>query len=288
MYHILAVDDEAAEREGLRFLIERLGLPFKVTTASGGREALALAENTAFDCLITDIKMPFMDGLALCEAMRQRCPELIMVIYSAYNDFAYAKQAIHIRVDDYILKPVVVEEFQKTLQKIYERLEGRSQVAAKREKLLAEYSSANLLQKEHLLNAVFHLEEPTGEVAPAPPAQSEEVNYTVSLAIRCIEENYAKDIGLEWVANQIFLSPGYLSGLFKRETGKSVVQYITLCRLQKAKELLTTTNMRISDISARVGISSSSYFCLLFKKFYGVTAQQMREEVYLGQRSDPT
>ncbi len=286
MYHILAVDDEAAEREGLRFLIERLELPFQVTTASSGREALALAENTAFDCLITDIKMPFMDGLALCEAMRQRSPELIMVIYSAYSDFAYAKQAIHIRVDDYILKPVVVDEFEKTLKKIYERLESRSQMAAKREKLRAEYSSANLLQKEQLLNAVFQLEEPTDE--PAPSTQAEEVNYTVSLAIRCIEENYAQDIGLEWVANKIFLSSGYLSGLFKRETGKSVVQYITLCRMQKAKELLTTTNMRIADISARVGISSSSYFCLLFKKFYCVTAQQMREEVYLGQRPDPT
>lgn len=285
MYHILAVDDEAAEREGLRFLIDRLGLPFQVTTASGGKEALTLAETTAFDCLITDIKMPFMDGLALCEAMRQRSPELIMVIYSAYSDFAYAKQAIHIKVDDYILKPVVVDEFEKTLRRIYERLESRSQAAAKREKLLAEYSSANLLQKEHLLNAVFQLDEASGEAASAP--QAEEVNYTVSLAIRCIEENYFKDIGLEWVANQIFLSPGYLSGLFKRETGKSVVQYITLCRLQKAKELLTTTNMRIADISARVGISSSSYFCLLFKKFYGVTAQQMREEVYLDQRQHP-
>lgn len=280
MYQILVVDDEAAEREGLRFLIERLKLPFQVTTASDGREALMLSQDNAFDCLITDIKMPFMDGLTLCEQLRKRQPELIMVIYSAYSDFTYAKQAIHVQVDDYILKPVVVADFETTLRRIHDKLEAKAQLAARRASLLAAYNDANLLKKEQILNSVLHMDAP--EDAPEDGGEATaDIKRTVALAIQCIEENYAKDIGLEWVASQIFLSPGYLSSLFKQETGKSVVQYITLCRLQKAKELLVSTNMRISDIGRQVGIGSSSYFCLLFRKFYGITAQQMREEVHV-------
>lgn len=276
MYKVLIADDQAAEREGLTFLLERMQLPFEVRTACNGRDALEMLQASPVDCLIADIKMPFMDGLTLCAQARKLRPELLTVIYSAYGDFTFAQQAIQIQVDEYLLKPVVVEDFAAVMQKMVAKLDARAEKEARRNQLMAEYEEANLLKKEKILSMLMALE--VGE--QGKPEEDLPIKRAVSMAVECIEQNYHKDIGLEWVASQIYLSPGYLSGLFKQETGKSVIQYITMCRMEKAKHLLCATNMRIADISRQVGISSASYFSLLFRKCYGVTAQQMREEVY--------
>ncbi len=276
MYKALIVDDEAAEREGLAYLFHRLALPFEVQLACNGKEALKVLSTYAADCLVTDIKMPFMDGLALCAEAQRLHPSLVMIIFSAYNDFALAKQAIQLHVADYVLKPVVVENFAEVMQRVVQTLDDRRQREAWRQELLNTYKEANWLQKDKIISVLLREESDAQEEF----AQDLSVTRAVALALDCIEQNYEQDIGLDWVASNIYLSPGYLSSLFKQETGKSVIQYITLCRLEKAKQLLTETNMRISEISRRVGIGSASYFCLLFRKHYGITAQQMREEVY--------
>lgn len=95
--------------------------------------------------------------------------------------------------------------------------------------------------------------------------------------VKIIEANYMKDISLEWIAEKVYLSPSYLSYLFRKEMEQSLVKYINVVRMEKAKELLKSSNMKISDISERVGFSNYSYFCLSFKNYFGISAAKLRE-----------
>ena len=111
MYSLLIVDDEREERDGVEFLIRRRAFPITLRKASNGREALRLLEEGPADILLTDIKMPLMNGLELCAAAREKYPAIVLIILSAYGDYEYTRRAIQVRVDDYILKPVAAERF---------------------------------------------------------------------------------------------------------------------------------------------------------------------------------
>lgn len=85
------------------------------------------------------------------------------------------------------------------------------------------------------------------------------------------------DISLDDLANKAFLSPSYLSHRFKKETGESIVKFITSYRLKKASVLLRSTNKKIIDVCEEVGYSNLSYFCSIFKNHYGLTPLKYRE-----------
>jgi len=101
----ILVEDETVIREGLRDRIpwEQYGYRF-VGEAADGEVALPLIRKTRPDVLITDIKMPFMDGLSLSRIVREEFPKTKILIISGYDDFEYAREAISIGVDQYILK----------------------------------------------------------------------------------------------------------------------------------------------------------------------------------------
>lgn len=98
----------------------------------------------------------------------------------------------------------------------------------------------------------------------------------VERAIKFINENYMNDIGLKEVAGYLFVSPYYLSHIFKELTGKTFTEYLTSIRLNRAKELLTVTNLSISDISSMVGYEDTNYFSKIFKKQIGITPSSYR------------
>ncbi len=122
------VEDETVIREGLRDRIpwEQYGYRF-VGEAADGEVALPLIRKTRPDVLITDIKMPFMDGLSLSRIVREEFPKTKILIISGYDDFEYAREAISIGVDQYILKPVTRMSLRKVLQELKEKIEiGRA------------------------------------------------------------------------------------------------------------------------------------------------------------------
>lgn len=272
-YNLLIVDDEEIEREGLRMLIERGPFPFCVRLADSGEEALALLEGFDCDLLITDIKMAETDGLALCEKAKEKNPDLKTIVISAYGEFAYTKEAIRLKVDDYLLKPVVPEQFHEVIRGMCVQLEHLKQ----REQLLAAYMGANIFQKEIILEKLKKLDQKV-EPGEALPPDGIMPGKVVQQVIALIEQNYGRDIGLQWLAEQVYLSPGYLSSLFKQEVGKSVTQYLTIFRLETAKRLLENTNLKISYIGEQVGYSNSSYFGVIFKNYFGATAAQVRRD----------
>lgn len=120
MYKVLLVDDEVFVRKGLRNLIDWEALGYSVAgEAENGEEALAAITETDPDLVITDIRMPVLDGLELIRCVKEegkRNPTFIIV--SGYHDFKYAQQALRYGVHDYVLKPIDEVELENTLQKL--------------------------------------------------------------------------------------------------------------------------------------------------------------------------
>ena len=111
MYKLIIADDEEEVRKGIINKIDWSSIGFQVVGEAGnGREALDIAEKTLPDVVITDIKMPFLDGLALSKELIQRYPTIKIVVLTGFDEFEYAKEAIKLKVVDYILKPVSSKE----------------------------------------------------------------------------------------------------------------------------------------------------------------------------------
>lgn len=125
MLRIFLVEDESIIRETLRDTVpwEQYGYIFS-GEAGDGEMALPLIRQTKPDVLITDIRMPFMDGLALSELVNQEFPDMKIVIISGHDDFEYARQAIHIGVDRYLLKPITKKALLEVLEDLKEKIEG--------------------------------------------------------------------------------------------------------------------------------------------------------------------
>ncbi|MFE6075106.1 response regulator [Paenibacillus sp. NPDC057886] len=106
MYRVLLVDDEEDVREGLVVEVDWEALDLRIVgLAENGREALEMAERVEPDIVVTDISMPFMDGLELAKRLRERNPLVKVVILTGYDEFDYARQAVSLSVDEYLLKP---------------------------------------------------------------------------------------------------------------------------------------------------------------------------------------
>ncbi|MEA5011609.1 MAG: response regulator [Angelakisella sp.] len=119
LYRVLLVDDEEDIRVGISRKMDWEALGFVlVCEAENGQEALELAEQYKPDVILTDIKMPFMDGLELCRILTNRLPASKFVIFSGFDEFDYAKQAISMNVFEYILKPINAAELSDVLQKL--------------------------------------------------------------------------------------------------------------------------------------------------------------------------
>ncbi|MFB5268497.1 response regulator [Paenibacillus enshidis] len=162
MYNVLIVDDEPAIREGLTTIMDWGSLGFRVAdTAGSGREALAKLARVQIDLIIMDIRLPGMNGLDVIRKIQQEAAGIPFhfLILSGYADFEYARQAISIGADGYLLKPVDEEEMAEELQRIYRMLESR-EAADGRHDRYSDYLEALLL------NAYKGGEEEPGPVPP--------------------------------------------------------------------------------------------------------------------------
>ena len=124
MLKTFLAEDEIVVRENIKKMVpwEQYGFEL-VGEASDGEMALPLIKKLKPDLLITDIKMPFMDGLTLCKVVKKEFPDIKIVILSGYDDFNYAKEAIGIGVEDYLLKPITKNAFLERLCEIRSRYE---------------------------------------------------------------------------------------------------------------------------------------------------------------------
>ena len=125
MESILIVDDEPLVLEGIRSKLDWEALGFdRVETATDGYQALRLVEQSPPSVLLTDIRMPYLDGLALCKAVRTLTPETKIIIMTGHDEFPYAQDALRLGASDFVLKPVTAEELSIILQEVNSQLQG--------------------------------------------------------------------------------------------------------------------------------------------------------------------
>lgn len=183
MYTILIVDDEKIEREGIQKLMVKQGLDLKTVTAENGEAALRILQSQPVDILLTDIKMPFMDGLELAEKASVQNPDLEVIIYSAFSDFEYAKRALNTNASHYLLKPIDIAEFRKVLGEAVSSCEAREIKQAEHRKLLEGYQKGMRYEKEkRLLDALYGMRR-QGDVEVLDPAERTNGGSWIQLAL---------------------------------------------------------------------------------------------------------
>ena len=122
---VFLADDEIVVREGIRESFPWDETPYTlVGEAPDGEMALPMIRDTNPDIVITDIKMPFMDGIELCRTLRAQMPWIGIIVLSGYDEFEYARQCIQLGVREYMLKPINAEELRSVLDKVSAQLEN--------------------------------------------------------------------------------------------------------------------------------------------------------------------
>ena len=179
-YRVLLADDEEEIREGIRRKIDwgKLGFTL-VGSAENGMEALELAEQLHPDVVLTDIKMPYMDGLELCRQLKQFLPASKIVVFSGFDDFEYARQAIGMNVSEYILKPINAPELSQVLSRLREQLDQQRLEHEDMENLRRKYEESLPILRE-----LFYTRLLDGRI---PPDQIQEraARYEIELPEGC-------------------------------------------------------------------------------------------------------
>lgn len=256
MLKVLVVEDEPAARRELVLLTpwDRLGMVC-AGEAAEGREGLALALAISPDIVVTDIRMPGMDGLAMIEALAARAAEAggeppEVIILSGYSEFEYARRAMRFGVDEYLLKPVEDEALEAALARKAAKIGARSP-RHRAEKLFFTEDERRLLDEEG-------------------------ANH-VDAAIRIIGERYIQGVSIEEVAGELGLSSGHLSRIFKRGTGSTFVDYLMRVRIKRAMELLRDPSVKVYEVADLVGYMDARYFAQVFKKIVGLTPREFKD-----------
>ncbi|MFC5406103.1 response regulator [Cohnella soli] len=442
-YKLMIVDDEYEIRQGLRsFDYSAFGIEVS-EDCENGLFALKALESEPVDIVVTDIRMPLMDGLALAEKLSSRYPHTKIIILSGYDDFEYAKTCMKHGALDYLLKPLDFEEYERILTKAIRLIDlekeqnARSAALERKAKLSAhhlrkkflrdivqsamtddaielESASAEVMLEENgeyvvvllrstvypekpkgvgdkewnlivftldnllqdlwdeqgmgyhyvetdgecsliltqteglaalregkdglterldsLLNGLkrfrglfrthfsyvigpivskpgnirrsyraaqglFHARidrpdeaaeylQPDGERPPGKEIEQANGKRLVQEAKHFIENNYDRTITLDDVAKHVHLNASYLSFLFKELTGQKYIDYLTLYRIEKAKEFLMQTNHKVHEIGEMVGYENPRYFTLVFKKYTQQSPNEYRNGLFHANAKD--
>ena len=155
-YKVFLVEDEIITREGIRDAVDWAAAGYQFCgEAPDGEIALPLIRERRPDIVITDIKMPFMDGLQLCRILKETLPTTKIMILSGHDEFRYAQEAIQIGVTEYLLKPIATQDLLAALHKIANQIDEERQAKARLETLQAQmFNHQPMLRERCLLDLV--------------------------------------------------------------------------------------------------------------------------------------
>jgi len=237
---IIIADDEKYVRFELKELLLEIRSDLQISEAANGSQLLDGLNNSIFDAAFIDIKMPGFSGLEAIEKVVLRNLNTEWIILTGYSEFEYAKKAINLGVTEYLLKPVSRKELEETLSKV--------------DKNLA-HKSGKLIIDESLDG-------------------SDSVVQLVRSADRIIRERYSEQIGVSQIADELGITPNYLSTLYRKFTNKTFSRHITNIRLAKALEILKQQGTSVKEASQLLGYSSSRHFARLFREYYNISPSE--------------
>ena len=249
MIKTIIVEDEEILRKGLLCTVDWLSMDAVVVAAcADGQEGLEAIRLHQPDVVITDIKMPVMDGLSMIENAQQEGFEFLPVVLTSYSDFDYARRSISLKVFDYLLKPVSDDKLVELMQKAAVRIDEQ-----KRSKQAAELVSAGADGKSVTLKNM------------------QVDNPHVKYALQRIETDWKDHLSIESIASELNISSSYLSRVFKSECGKTFLDFLNGYRVQKAVELLSTKEYRVYEVADMTGFSDYKQFHRVFKEYTSVS-----------------
>lgn len=197
--------------------------------------------------VITDIKMPDIDGLTMRAGLKREYPDMQVTVLTGYRNFEYAQQAVKRGVTRLLLKPSRMEEL-----------------------------------NEALTTMIAHLKKDKGDgdtQIENQESQKSANSFIVRQAIAYLDENYASKLTLEDVADYCYVSQWHLSKLLNKHTEKRFYNLLNEPRVKIAKGLLKDPSLRICDISDMVGYADTGHFSRVFKKIVGVSTNSYRNQL---------
>lgn len=262
MWKVLLAEDEVFVRESVREIIDWESMGFTVVGEAGnGAEALGIIHKEKPDLVLADIIMPEMDGIELLKKTREAGIRSKFVMLTCMSEFEYIRQAMEFGASNYILKlSMNVKDLRETLGKIRAELEKE--------------------EKAHGA-AVMAAEERMREADDAPGEWTEEERIThpeVNKIIAYIHENYHEDLSVKFLSQYVMMGENYVSALFKKKTGHTLIHYLHQVRIDKAIWYLRHTALPVSEIGRKVGFANDNYFIKIFKRHTKLTPSLYRKE----------
>jgi two-component system response regulator YesN len=247
MIKLLIADDEPHIRRGIVTSIPWYEYGIEVVgDVSNGMDGLRLVKTFCPDIVITDVRMPVMDGLEFAKAILCESPRTKVLILSGYANFAYAQKAMEFGVIEYLLKPFGAKE---------------------------------------LLEKVLHICEKYFDSRPEENIESR-YNRIVVAAINYFRIHYGEQITLKDVCVLTQVSESYFSRLFKRETGENVINWVNRYRMEKAKELMRRDHgYKVYEVAEMVGFRDYKYFCKNFSRYTGMSPKKFLMGKQTGNKS---
>ncbi len=271
--NILLVDDEIVAINILAKTIDwkSVGID-QVFTAYNAFEARKIIDRNPIDLIICDIEMPLENGLHLLEWVRTKRPHILNIILTGYPDFNYAQSAISIGVYKFLLKPVIFSDLIEVVREAVAKIEKDTVKEKYRqygEYLVNRIDSEELIQ-EQMNSMVNRLRD--------SDAKNTKEGTAVNIVKNYLEQHYNESISRKDIESLVHLNEDYLNRIYKKATGYSLLEYIQYFRITMSKQMLTDSNISISEIAARMGYDSPAYFSKVFKKFTGVTPLEYRND----------
>ncbi len=237
-YKVVLADDEITIREGFKKLFDWEGHGCEIVgEAADGVAVINVVDTLHPDIVIMDIHMPLMNGLEAIQILKRKYPKIAFIIVSGYDDFEYCREALRLKIVDYILKPVNFEEFGEIIDNL------KITIYRDEEESATEQSGENQL--------IFHM---TGY----------------------LKEHLSEEISLKKLAEYFHLSPNYAGQVFKDKIGVSYQAYLTNLRMEEAKSLLLTTQKSVAEIAELVGYNDYRIFTRTFKRLEKVPPTRYR------------
>jgi hypothetical protein len=249
MYNLLIVDDEPIIRRGIKSLatLAEIGIS-EIFEAGNAEKCLEIVDKEHIDIIMLDINMPNTDGLTLAKMLKEKNKNFAIIMVTGYDYFEYMQTAIRLGVDDYLLKPVNKTDIELVLRRMIDKIE-----------------------KIRLENRLSELSVTSENITTGDNSSFKAVREYMN------EHLFDSDLSLGYMAENLGFNSSYLSGIIKQIYGIPFQEYLTLKRMEQAKILCLSTDMKNYEIAEEIGYEDVNYFTNRFKKTFGITPKQFKQ-----------
>lgn len=263
MYSILVADDERWIRKGIIKMIDAENLKIKeIYEADSITAALHEFQLHKPDIILSDVIFPAENGCDFCEQVFSIKPETRIVMISAFDNFEFARRSIKYQAVDYLLKPVSKEQLNQVICQCIEQIKKQG---IKDKNAFSQFLKTESQESDDKKENQMETEK-----------TSEEQIETI---MKRMKSNLTEKYTLTELAAECCLSEVYFSSLFKKVSSMSPMNYLAHIRIEKACELISSTNWRMVKIAKQVGYSDYQYFTKVFKKEIGKTPGEYKETI---------